>query len=181
METNLQRTHHTRRIIEVDDLVILRIQLPELLGKRAEALLRQPTIHLFPQGFVGLRQVVHTLAQRPDIKSRSADGNDVIARGKEFFEPPKSLHLVFAAAQPVFEVMRSNKMMFNRLKLFHRRLRRTDRHAPINLTRVGRKDRRGIVKCQTDAQVRLARTRRTDDDQQPFSRHRRNYRRPRNR
>ena len=72
-------------------------------------------------------------------------------------------------------------MMFNSLKLIDRWLCRTDRHPPVDLTRIGRKNRCAIMERQTDAQVRLARTRRTDHDQQSFNRHRRSCRRPRNR
>ena len=72
-------------------------------------------------------------------------------------------------------------MMLNRLKLIESGLRRADRHTPVNLPGIGRKDRSGVMAGQTDAQIRFARTRRPDDDQQPFSTHRRNYRHPRNR
>ena len=173
--------HDTRRIVEVDNPVILRVQLPELLGKRSESLLRQPAIHLLAQRFVGLRQVVHAFAQRPDIQPRAADGNDVIVAGKKFFEPRKGLHLVFPATQVILYIVRGNKMMLNRLKLIESGLCRADRHPPVNLPGIGRKDRSGVMAGQTDAQIRFARTRRPDDDQQPFSTHRRNYRRPRNR
>lgn len=168
-------------IVEVDNPVILRVQFPELLGKRPESLFRHLAVQLPAQRFVGLRQVVHTFAQRPDVKPRTADGNDVIVAGKKSFEPRKGLDLVFPAVQAILYIMRGNKMMFNGLKLIGSGLRRADRHSPGkpagnrskgSVPRNGRPNGCSNPFCPNPS---------ADDDQQPFSTHRRNYRRPRNR
>ena len=72
-------------------------------------------------------------------------------------------------------------MMLNRLNLIESGLRRADRHTSVNLPGIGRKDRSGVMAEPDGCSNPFCPNRRPDDDQQPFSTHRRNYRRPRNR
>ena len=64
---------------------------------------------------------------------------------------------------------------------FGRRLGRADRQPTVDLPRIGRENRGVVVERKTDAQVRLARSRRSHDDDKPFVTHRRNCRPLRNR
>jgi hypothetical protein len=111
----------------------------------------------------------------------NADGHDVIVCGEQFAETRQRLRLIFAAVQVVVYVMGCNKMMLNCLQLFGRRLGRADRQPTVDLPRIGRENRGVVVERKADAQVRLARSRRSHDDDKPFVTHRRNCRPLRNR
>ena len=180
-QANLQSPDDTRGIAAVHFGVIGRIERPKLFGKPLHAFGRQPRGEIPPQGFVGLRKVVHAFAQGADIESGAADGHDVIVCGKQFAETRQRLRLIFAAVQVVIYVMGCNKMMLNSLQLFGRRLGRADRQPTVDLPRIGRENRGVVVERKADAQVRLARSRRSHDDDKPFVTHRRNCRPLRNR
>jgi len=92
-----------------------------------------------------------------------------------------ALRFVLAATQVIREVVRCYKMVFDGLQLVCRRLSRTDRQAAVHLAGVGGKDGCTVVQGDADAQIRLARTGRADNDDEPLSTRRHNCRRPRNR
>ena len=180
LQTHLQRPHHARRIPPVDLLPIDRVERPQPLGECLHTLALQLPRQLLAHRRIGLRQVVHTLAQRLHVEPLTAHGDHAVHRGEQPLEAGERLHLVAAAVELVGHLVRSDEVVLDGRELRRRGLGRTDGHAAVDLARVGGEDRRAVVLRQTDAQVGLARAGGPDDDDEPLS-HLRSCRRPRSR
>ena len=138
MDADLQGAYQPDGIVLVHRFVVFGILLLEHLVQLLHTVLLQHAAQIFPQGGVGIRQVVNAVAYRRDVKSASAGQYHLLMCPEQLLQLAQRSLFKLVNVIAVMDGKVSDEMVFHPLQFLSRRRSCADAHLFVELPRVRR-------------------------------------------